>query len=83
MPVEGCLCADEPELNSVHDLVHRREQRRGPRSVQGADGWEGGLADESPRASRRVVLGNSVCLVRLCYRVRHQAPDGRLLRSIA
>ena len=38
---------------------------------------------KNPRAARRVVLGGSVRLVRLCYRVRHQAPDGRLLRSAA
>ena len=83
MPVEGCFRADEPRLDSVHDLVHRREQRRGPRSVQGADGREGGLAEESPRAVRRVVRGGSVRLVGLRYRVRYQAPDRRLLRSAA
>ena len=50
-------------------------------SVQGADGREGGLAAESPGAARRVVLGGSVRLVRVHYRVRYQAPDGCLLRS--
>ena len=54
-----------------------------PRPVQGADSREGGLAEKSPRAVRRVVLGGSVRLVRLCHRVRHQAPDGRLLRWAA
>ena len=83
MPVEGRLWADEPQLDSVHDLVHRREQRRGPCYVQGADGGEGGLAKESPRTARQVVLGGSVRLVRLRYRIRYQAPDGRLLRSAA
>ena len=68
MPVEGCLRADEPRLDSVHDPVHPREA---------------GLAEESPRAARRVVLHSSVRLVRHRYRVRHQAPDGRLLRSAA
>ena len=57
------------------------EQRTGPRSVQGADDREGVLAEKSPRAARRVVLRSSVRLVRLRYRVCHQAPDGRLLRS--
>ena len=42
---------------------------------------EGGLADEGPRATRQDVLGGSVGCVRLRHRVRHQAPDGRLLRS--
>ena len=83
MPLDGCLRAAEPRLDSVHDPVHRREQRRGPRSVPGADGQERGLAEKSPRAVRRVVPGGSVRLVRLRYRVRHQAPDGCLLRSAA
>ena len=83
MPVEGCFWADEPRPDSVHDLVHRQDQRRGARPVQGADGREGGLAEKSPRAARRVVLGGSVRLLRLCYRVRYQAPGGRLLRSAA
>ena len=81
MPIEGCLRADEPRLDSAHHPVHRPEQRRAPRSVQGADGREGCLAEESPRADRRVVPGGSVRLVNFCYRARHQAPDGRLLRS--
>ena len=51
--------------------MHRREQRRGPRSVQGADGREGGLAEESPCTARRILLGGSVRLMRLCYRVRY------------
>ena len=63
--------------------VHRREQRRGPSSVQGADDREGGLAEESPRTDRRVVLGGSVRLVRLSYGVCYQAPVGLLLRSAA
>ena len=71
MPVEGRLWADEPRLDSVRDPVHRREQRRGPHSVQGADGREGGLAEESARTARRVVLGGSVRLMRLCHRVRY------------
>ena len=37
----------------------------------------------SPRTACRVVLGGSVRLVRLRYRVCYQAPDGRLLRSAA
>ena len=48
-----------------------RTQRRGPRSVQGADGREGGLAEESPRTARRVMPCGSVRLVRLHYRVRY------------
>ena len=60
-----------PWLDSVHDPVHRQEQRRGPRSVQGAEVLEGGLAEESPRTARRAVLGGSVRLVRLRYRVRY------------
>ena len=60
-----------PWLGSVHDLVHRGEQRRGPCSVQGADIREGGLAEKSPRTARRVALGGSVCLVCICYRVRY------------
>ena len=63
--------------------MHCREQRRAPCSVQGADGREGGLAEESPHTACRVMLGGSVRLVRLCYRVRYPAPDGRLLRSAA
>ena len=72
-----------PGWTAFNIPVHRREKRRGPRSIQGADGLEGGLAEESPCAARRVVLGGSVRLVRLHYRVRYQAPDGRLLRSPA
>ena len=83
VPVEGRLRADEPRLDGVHDPVHRREQRRGPCSVQGADGREGGLVEESPRTARQVTLCGSVRLVRLRRRVRHQAPDGRLLRFAA
>ena len=83
VPVEGRLRADEPRLDGVHDLVHRREQRRGPRSVQGADGREGGLVEESPRTARQVTPCGSVRLVRLRHRVRHQAPDRRLLRFAA
>ena len=87
MPVEGCFRADEPQPDSVHDLVHRQERRRAPRSVQGADGREGGVAEESPRAARWVVLPGSVRFVRLRYRVRYrvryQPSDGRLLRSAA
>ena len=60
--------------------MHRREQRRGPCSVQGAGGREGGLAEESPRTARRVALGGSVRLVRLRHRVRYEAPNGCLLR---
>ena len=83
MPVKGCLWADEPQLDSVHDPVHHQQQRRAYRSIQGADSREGGLAEESPRAARWVVLGGSVRLVHLCYRVSYQAPDGRLLRLAA
>ena len=83
VPVEGRLRDDEPRLDGVHDPVHRREQRRGPRSVQGADGREGGLVEESPRTARQVTPCGSVRLVRLRHRVRHQAPDGRLLRFAA
>ena len=83
VPVEGRLLADEPRLDGVHDPVHRREQRRGPCSVQGADGREGGLVEESPRTARRVTSCGSVRLMRLRHRVRYQAPDGRLLRSAA
>ena len=64
------LVAYEPRPDSVHDPLHRREQRRGPRPVQGADCRGGSLAEESPRAARRVVLGSSVRLVRLRHRVR-------------
>ena len=60
-----------PLLDSVHNPVHRRVQRRGPCSVQGADGREGGLAEESPRTARRVVPCGGVRLVRLRYRVRY------------
>ena len=74
-------CPDEPWPDSVHDSVHCREQRGGPNPVQGADGREGGLAEESPRTARRVLLGGSVRLVRLRHCVRYQAPDGLLLRS--
>ena len=80
LPVEGRLRADEPRPDSVHDPGHGREQRRGPRSIQGADGREGGLVEESPRTARQVTPCGSV---RLCHRVRHQAPDGRLLRFAA
>ena len=83
VPVEGRLRADEPRLDSVHDPVHHREQRRGPCSVQGADGREGGLVEESPRTARQVTPCGSVRLVRLRHRVRHQARDGRLLRFAA
>ena len=58
-------------LDSVHDLVHRREQRRCPCSVQGADGQEDGLPEESPGTACQIVLCGSVHLVRLCYRVRY------------
>ena len=81
--VEGRLRADEPRLDGVHDPVHYREQRRGPRSVQGADGREGGLVEESPRTARQVTPCGSVRLVRLRHHVHHQAPDGRLLRFAA
>ena len=83
VPVEGHLWADEPRLDGVYDPVHRREQRRGLCSVQGADGWEGGLVEESPRTARQVTPSGSVRLVRLDHRVRHWAPDGRLLRFAA
>ena len=56
---------------SVHDPVHCREQRRGPRPVQGADGREGGLAEESPHPARRVAPCSSVPLMRLCHSVRY------------
>ena len=72
-----------PWLDGVHDPVHRREQRRGPCSVQGADGREGGLVEESPRTARQVTPFGSVRLVRLCHRVCHQAPDCCLLRFAA
>ena len=71
VPVEGRLRADEPRLDGVHDSLHRREQRRGPCSVQGADGREGGLVEESPRTARQVTPCGSVRLVRLRNRVRH------------
>ena len=80
VPVEGHLWADEPRLDGVHDPTHRQEHRRGPRSVQGADGREGGLVEESSRTARQVTPCGSVRLVRVRHRVRHQAPDGRLLR---
>ena len=48
-----------------------------------APAQEGSLAEESPRAARRAVLGGSVRLLRLCDRVRHQAPDSRFVRSAA
>ena len=83
VPVEGRLRADEPRLDGVHDLVHRQEQRRGPCSLQGADGRAGGLVEESPRTARQVTPLGSVRLVRLCHRVRHQAHDGRQLRFAA
>ena len=83
MPVEGRLLADHPSPDSVHDPVHCREQRRGPRPAQGTDDREGSLAEESPCTACRVVLGGSVPLVRLRHRVRYQAPGGRLLRSVA
>ena len=51
-----------------------------PTSVQGADGREGGLAEASPRTTRRVALCGSVHLMRLRHRVRYQVLDGRLLR---
>ena len=66
VPVEGRLWADEPQLDGVHDLVHCQEQRRGPRSVQGADGREGGLVEESPRTARQVTPCCSVRFVCLC-----------------
>ena len=72
-----------PWLDGVHDPVHCREQRRGPRSVQDADCREGGLVEESPRTARQVTPFGSVRFVCLRYRVRHQAQDGRLLRSAA
>ena len=81
VPVEGRLRADEPRLDGVHDPVHCRQQRRGPRSVQGADGREGGLVEESPRTARQVTPCGSVRFVCLRHRVRHQAPDSRFLRS--
>ena len=71
VPVEGRLWADEPRLDGVHDPVHRRVQRRGPCSIQGADCRVGGLVEESPRTARQVTLCGSVCLVRLRHRVRH------------
>ena len=82
-PIEGRFRTDEPLLESFHDPVHCREQRRGPRPVQGADGREGDLAEESPRTARRVMLGGSLRLVHLCHRVHYQAPDGCLLCSAA
>ena len=45
--------------------MHRREQRGGTCLAQGADGWEGGLAEEGPRAARWVVQGGGVCRVPL------------------
>ena len=83
VPVEGRLRADEPRPDGVHDPVHCREQRRGPRSVQGADGREGGLVEESPRTALQVTPCGSVRFLCLRHRVRHQASDGRLLRSAA
>ena len=83
VPVEGRLRADEPRPDGVHDPVHCREQRRGPRSVQGADGREGGLVEESPRTALEVTPCGSVRFVCLRHRVRHQAPDGRPLCSAA
>ena len=49
----------------------RREQRRCPCSVQGADGQEDGLPEESPGTACQIVLCGSVHLVRLCYRVSY------------
>ena len=83
VPVEGRLWADEPWPDGVHDPVHCREQRRGPRSVQGADGREGGLVEEGPRTALQVAPCGSVRSFCLRHRVRHQTPDGRLLRSAA
>ena len=83
MPVKGRLRADKPRLDSVHHPVHPREQRRGSCFVQGADGREGSLAEENPRATRRVMSGGSVCLERPHHGVCHQAPYGRLLRAAA
>ena len=83
MPVEGRLRADEPRLDGVHDPVHRREQRRGSCSVQGADSREGGLVEESPPTACQVTPCGSVRFVSLHHRVRHQAPDSRLLRFAA
>ena len=71
MPVEGRLRADKPRLDGVHDPVRCREQRRGPRSVQGADGWEGGLVEESPRTARQVTPCGGMRFVCLRHRVRH------------
>ena len=79
MPVEGGLWADEPQLDGLHDPVHRQECRRGPCSVQGADSREGGLVEQSPRTACRVTSRGSVRLMRPCHGVRYQAPDGRLL----
>ena len=81
--VEGRLWADEPWPDGVHDPVHCREQRRGPRSVQGADGREGGLVEEGPRTALQVAPCGGVRSFCLRHRVRHQTPDGRLLRSAA
>ena len=63
-----------PSPDGVHDPVHCREQHRGPRSVQGADGREGSLVDESPRTVLQVTPCGSVRFVCLRHRVRHQAP---------
>ena len=80
VPVEGRFRADEPRPDGVHDPVHCREQRRGPRSVQGADGREGGLVEEDPGTALQIAPCGSVRFFCLRHRVRHQAPDGRLLR---
>ena len=57
--------------------------RGGTASPGAADVREGGLAEEGPRAARRVVQGGGMRRVRPCHRAPYQVPDGCLLRLAA
>ena len=70
--------AYEPRPDGVNDPVHCWEQRGGSRPFQVADGREGGLVEEGPRAARRVVQGGGMRRVRPHPCACYQAPDGRL-----
>ena len=54
-----------------------------PAPFRARKGREGGLVEESARTARQVTPCGSVRRVCLRHRVRHQAPDSRLLRFAA
>ena len=62
--------------------MYRREQPGGSRCVQGADVREGCLAEEGPRAVRRIVQGGGMRGARFHHRACYQAPGGHLLRPV-